>query len=119
MPNTFLNPAVKDQNLPDPLGAHASIRARGVLAFRPSRSVESLGFPEVTSRQELTFEEMRACGVRDVLICCQDYRCGHLAAINADRWSDDLRLSDIRQLFTCQACGRKRVDVRPDWEPAL
>jgi hypothetical protein len=102
MPNTFLNPAAEDQTTLHPLGARASIQARGV-----------------TSQQEFTFEELRACGVRDVLICCPDYRCGHLAAINADRWSDDLRLSDIRQLFTCQACGRKGVEVRPDWEPAL
>jgi hypothetical protein len=34
------------------------------------------------------------------------------------RWPDDVRLSDIEPLFTCQACGKKGADVRPNfhWE---
>lgn len=28
---------------------------------------------------------------------------------------DDVRLSDIEPRFTCQACGTKVADVRPDW----
>ena len=26
-----------------------------------------------------------------------------------------VRLSDIEGTFTCQACGRRGADVRPDW----
>jgi hypothetical protein len=61
---------------------------------------------------------MRATGVRDLLICWSDYRCSHSVAISGDRWSDDVRLSDIECRFTCQACGRRGADVRPnfDWE---
>ena len=70
------------------------------------------------SRQKITFGEMRATGVRGLLIYCSDYRCSHSVAISGDRWSDDVRLSDIEPLFTCQTCGRKGADVRPnfDWE---
>ena len=35
--------------------------------------------------QKITFAEMRASGVRDVLIYCADYDCSHSTAISADR----------------------------------
>ena len=38
-----------------------------------------------------------------------------LVAISARSWSDDIRLSDIEPLFTCQACGQKGADVRPNF----
>jgi hypothetical protein len=70
--------------------------------------------PEPT-RQKITFVEMRAAGVRGLLIYCSDYKCGHWTAISGDRWPDQVRLSDIEPLFTCQTCGRKGADDRPDW----
>jgi hypothetical protein len=33
--------------------------------------------------------------------------------MNADRWPDDVRLSDLEPLFTCQACGHRGADIRP------
>jgi hypothetical protein len=70
--------------------------------------------------QKITFAEMRASGVRGLLVYCSDYKCSHGTAISGDRWPDDVRLSDIEPKFTCQACGRKGADVRPDfgWEKA-
>ena len=61
---------------------------------------------------------MRAAGVRGLLIYCSDFRCSHSTAISGDRWPDDVRLSDIEPRFTCQACGQKGADVRPNfnWE---
>jgi len=35
--------------------------------------------------------------------------------ISADRWLDDVRLSDIEQRFTCQACGTKGANLRPNF----
>jgi DNA-directed RNA polymerase subunit RPC12/RpoP len=72
--------------------------------------------PEVTRQQKITFGEMRGSGVR--LVYCSDYRCSHCTAINADQWPDDVRLSDIEPRFTCQACGQRGADVRPNfgWE---
>jgi hypothetical protein len=66
-------------------------------------------------RQKITLAEMRASGVRGLLIYCSDYRRSHSTAISADRWADDIRLSDLEPLFTCKACGIKGADVRPDW----
>ena len=39
-----------------------------------------------TYPEKITFGEMRASGVRDVLIYCRDHRCSHHVEINADRW---------------------------------
>jgi hypothetical protein len=58
----------------------------------------------------------RNAGCRGLLIYCSDYRCSHWIAINADRWADDARLSDLEQRFVCKACGRKGADVRPDFD---
>jgi hypothetical protein len=72
--------------------------------------------PELTRQRKITFGEMRAAGVGGLLIYCSDYRCAHSVEICADRWGDDLRLSDIEPLFTWQACGKKGADVRPDFD---
>jgi hypothetical protein len=58
--------------------------------------------------------EMRSAGVR-VLIYCADYKYGHYITAMADRWSDDVRLSDIVLRFVCSACGKQGADVRPDF----
>jgi hypothetical protein len=55
---------------------------------------------------------MRSQGVRGLLIYCADYRCSHSIAISADRWPDDVRLSDLEARFTCRACGHRGADVR-------
>jgi hypothetical protein len=68
--------------------------------------------PALTRQQKITF------GGRGVLVYCSDYRCSHSTAINADRWPDHVRLSDIEPRFTCQACGQRGADVRPDWASA-
>ena len=74
--------------------------------------------PALTRPQKITLGEMRAAGVRGLLICCSDYKCSHWVAISGDRWPDDARLSDIEPKFTCQACGLRGADVRPNfhWE---
>jgi hypothetical protein len=68
--------------------------------------------------QKITFAQMRASGVRGLLIYCSDYRCSHWTAISGDRWPDSVRLSDLEPLFVCQVCGERGADVRPDfhWE---
>ena len=66
--------------------------------------------------QKITFAEMREQkGLRGNLIYCADYHCSHSTAISADRWPDDMRLSDIEPLFVCKACGKRGADVRPDF----
>jgi hypothetical protein len=67
---------------------------------------------------KITFGEMRASGIRDLLIYCSDYRCSHSTTISGDRWPDDVRLSDIEPLFLCKACGKRGADVRGRFAPA-
>jgi hypothetical protein len=43
--------------------------------------------------QKITLGEMRAMGIRG----------SHNVEISADQWPDDVRLSDLEPLFTCQA----------------
>jgi hypothetical protein len=88
-----------------------------MFASRPGLRFDG-AMPALTRQKKITFAEMRAAGVRGLLIYCSDYRYSHSTTMSADRWSDDVRLSDIEQLFTCQVCGERGADVRPDfsWE---
>src|SRR5713101_7569206 len=57
--------------------------------------------PELTTptrQQKITLGEMRASGVRGLLVDCSDCKCARLARISADRWSDHLRLSDLEAI---------------------
>jgi hypothetical protein len=70
------------------------------------------------SNQKITFGEMRSSGVRGILIYCADYTCSHHVAVQADRWPDHVRLSDLEPRCVCQACGSRGGEVRPDFAPA-
>ena len=54
--------------------------------------------------QKITFGEMRASGVRDVLIYCRDHRCSHHVEINADGWGREQCVSKERE---------RRQSIRP------
>jgi hypothetical protein len=60
-----------------------------------------------TYPQKITFGELRASGVRDVLVYCRDHKCSHSTTTSADRWPDHVRLSDIEPEFVCTACGKE------------
>ena len=68
-----------------------------------------------TRATKITIAEMRASGVRGILICCSDYRCSHSTTANADGWPDDPRLRDIEGRFVCAVCGKRGADIRPDF----
>jgi hypothetical protein len=74
--------------------------------------------PETTRQEKITFGEVRAAGVRGRLIYFSDCRCSHGTTISGG--PDDVRLTDLWPLFTCQVCGHKGADVRPNfsWEEA-
>jgi hypothetical protein len=71
-----------------------------------------------TRPQKITFGEMRASGVRDVLVCCRDHRCTLHTTISADRWPGHVQLSDIEPDFVCTACGKRGAEVRPNFRSA-
>ena len=68
--------------------------------------------------QKIIFGEMRASGVRDVLVYCRDHHCSHSTTISADRWPDNIRLSDVEPDFVCSACGRRGAEIRPKFTQA-
>ena len=82
--------------------------------FRPTFAKRVLAFGAIPSAKKFTFGEMRAAGVRGVLIYCRDYRCSQWTRLDADRWSDGVRLSDVETRLVCTACGKRGADVRPD-----
>ena len=83
--------------------------------FRPTFAKRVLAFGAIPSAKKFTFGEMRAAGVRGVLIYCRDYRCSQWTRLDADRWSDGVRLSDVETGLVCTACGKRGADVRPDF----
>jgi len=72
----------------------------------------------VAREQKITLGEMRHSGPRRLLVYCGDYKCAHSVKISADRWPDDVRLSDLEPVFVCKACGHRGADVRPLFEQA-
>jgi hypothetical protein len=65
------------------------------------------------TRQKITLAEMRAAGVRGLLIYCSDYHCSHWTTLSADRWPDDVRLSDLVPLFNVAPAGRSSTSSAP------
>jgi hypothetical protein len=57
--------------------------------------------PVLTRPMKITFGEMRASGIRDLLIYCADYRCNHSIQMSGDRWPGHVRLSDVEGRFVC------------------
>jgi hypothetical protein len=69
--------------------------------------------------QKITLGEMRAGnGPRLLIVYCGDHECAHSVIINAERWPDHVRLSDLEPKFICGACGHRGADIRPLFEPA-
>ncbi|WP_342730043.1 hypothetical protein [Bradyrhizobium sp. B117] len=62
---------------------------------------------------KITFGEMREMGLCGVLVYCH---CGHHVELDAGRWPDEMRLSDLELRLVCQGCGSRGADVRPDFE---
>jgi hypothetical protein len=66
-----------------------------------------------THEQKITFSEMRAFGVRDVLIYCV-VRCSRHIEVNADDWPENVRLSDVSSRASpVHACGKKGAVYGP------
>ena len=66
-------------------------------------------------QKKITLGEMRESDPRRLLVYCADYRYTYHVEIDADRWPDHVRLSELEP---CQACGHRGADVRPLFEPA-
>ncbi|UPJ44115.1 hypothetical protein IVB40_08730 [Bradyrhizobium sp. 40] len=61
--------------------------------------------------QKITFGELGEMRLSGVMVWRHG---GHHVAVIADKWSDELRLSDIEERCVCSACGKRGADVRTD-----
>jgi len=66
--------------------------------------------------KKITLAEMRASGVRGLLICCSDYRCSHSITVNADQWPDKTRLSDLREAVHLFGVRQKGCGGQADFD---
>ena len=63
----------------------------------------------------MSFYNMRANGVRSLIVICTNATCRHEAIVNVDGQSDDAFVPAFGRLMRCQKCGRRGADVRPNW----
>ena len=75
--------------------------------------------PNITAplliKTTITLGQMRAMGTRRLVVSCQDPRCGHWSTLNADRWGDHLRLSEVAPKLVCHRCGQRGSELTPDF----
>ena len=63
----------------------------------------------------MTLSNMRANGVRSLLVNCSNVSCRHEAIVNMDGLSDDISVPSLGPRMRCQRCGQRGADVRPNW----
>jgi hypothetical protein len=70
----------------------------------------------MTRQQKITPGETRASGPCPLVVFCGDDKCAHSVVIDADRWPDHFRLSDLEPSFVCT--NHRGADARPQFELA-
>ena len=65
---------------------------------------------------KITIGEMRGSGLTRLIVYCGDCHCAQSVVIDADRWADNVRLSDLEPQFVCAVCGHRGADVRTLFE---
>jgi hypothetical protein len=65
----------------------------------------------------LTLGNMRALGVKQLVVYCLRDECRHAGLINVSKYPDDTELPWFREHIVCEKCGAQRnhIDVRPNW----
>jgi hypothetical protein len=63
----------------------------------------------------MTLGNMRANGVRSLMVVCTNVTCRHEKIVNVDPYGDDLSVPSFGPLMRCELCGQRGADVRPNW----
>jgi hypothetical protein len=58
---------------------------------------------------------MRAQGVRALVVFCLNPRCLHRVQLDVDDYPDDVSLQWFSPRMVCSACGIVGADARPNW----
>ncbi len=65
--------------------------------------------------EPMTLRNMRANGVRSIIVYCSNVSCRHEAIVNADSLGDDVTVPSLGPRMRCQRCGQLGADARPNW----
>ena len=60
----------------------------------------------------MTLGNMRALDITSIDVTCE---CGRESTVGADGWPDSVEIPALRWRLKCTECGRRPIDVRPDW----
>ncbi len=63
--------------------------------------------------QPMTLGNMRANGVRSLLVYC--FACHHEALLGAEHHPDDVPVPSFAPRMVCTRCGMIGADARPNW----
>jgi hypothetical protein len=61
----------------------------------------------------MTLGNMRANGVRTLIVYCSNSTCRHEAIVNVDH--DDVAVPSLGPRMRCEHCGQLGADARPNW----
>jgi len=63
----------------------------------------------------MTLGNMRANGLRSIIVACSNFACRHEAIVNVDSLGDDVPVPSMGPRMRCQKCGQRGADARPNW----
>jgi hypothetical protein len=63
----------------------------------------------------MTLGNMRANGVRSLIVHCSNVTCRHEAVVNVDSLPDDAPVPALGLRMRCDRCGQRGADVMPNW----
>ena len=64
----------------------------------------------------MTLGNMRALGVQRLQAFCLSDACRHTALIDVSSNPAETEVPSFQRRAKCGKCGRKRIDVRPNWK---
>ena len=63
----------------------------------------------------ITLGNMRANGVRSLIVHCSNVTCRHEAVANVDSLRDDAPVPALGLRMRCDRCGQRGADMMPNW----
>ena len=65
--------------------------------------------------QPMTFGNMRANGVRSLVVHCLNFDCRHEKIVNVDAYGDEMFVPSLGPRTRYELCGQRGADVMPNW----
>jgi hypothetical protein len=67
----------------------------------------------------MTLGNMRRLGVHHLIGFCLNDACRHQALIDVSTYPEDVEVPSFQRRIKCSKCGRRWVDVRPNWKESV